>query len=264
MSTKSILNRTSRKKRNDMLTVSNTSSIGSASALAVQPLNVTGNQPAFCIWAATAMDLTSGSNNSSNSVAATAARIASVCYMRGLSENVRIQTSTNIPWYWRRICFTTKDDTFVGTTNTSNYIDLASGGAQRMYENKSIAGQDAYVTQIKEVLFKGSEGLDWNDLIVAKVDTMRVSLKYDKLFTIRSGNDKGTATSRKFWHPMNKNLHYDDDETGVQMQTSYSSVTSKPGMGNYIIIDIIQPGAAGTASDIFRLQAEACLYWHEK
>lgn len=247
-----------------MLTVSNTSSIGSASAKAIQPLNVTGNQPAFCIWAATAQDMFSGTGNVSNTIISQAARTATVCYMRGLSENVRIQTNTNIPWYWRRICFTTKDGLFVGTTNTTNYTDLASGGAQRLYENKAIAGQDAYVDQVKEILFKGVEGTDWNDLIVAKVDTMRVSLKYDKLFTIRSGNDKGTATARKFWHPMNKNLHYDDDENGIQVNSSYYSVDSKPGMGNYIVIDIIQPGAAGTVNDIFRLQAEACLYWHEK
>jgi hypothetical protein len=265
MSKRSILNTTSRKKRDDMLTASNTSSIGSAAAMAIQPLNVTGNQPYFGIWCATARSLFGGGNPDSDAVYNQSNRTSTTCYMRGLAENCRVQTNTSIPWFWRRICFTTKDFDYVGTTGVSNYV-RSTAGMLRQYQSLGIAGQDPYVQEVQDNLFKGQQNVDWNDLITAKVDTNRVTLKYDRTITIRSGNAVGTAINKKFWFPMNANLVYNDDENGPTTTSTFGSVSSKPGMGNYIICDIIQPGAsgAGSVSDIFRLQAEACLYWHEK
>jgi len=63
---------------------------------------------------------------------------------------------------------------------------------------------------------------------------------------------------------MNKNLVYDDDESGDNETTNYYSVDSRAGMGDYYIYDIITPGAGGVASDQILLTSNASLYWHEK
>ena len=46
------------------------------------------------------------------------------------------------------------------------------------------------------------------------MDTTRVNLKYDKVRRITSGNDAGVIKRFKMWHPMRKNLRYDEDEEG--------------------------------------------------
>ena len=72
---------------------------------------------------------------------------------------------------------------------------------------------------IYSILFKGAGGgIDWTTshpgLLNAKVDTTRVNLKYDKVRRITSGNDAGVIKRFKMWHPMRKNLRYDEDEEG--------------------------------------------------
>lgn len=63
---------------------------------------------------------------------------------------------------------------------------------------------------------------------------------------------------------MNKNLVYDDDESGDQEATSYQSVESKAGMGDYYVLDLIQAGSGGGTGDVILVQANSTLYWHEK
>jgi hypothetical protein len=114
------------------------------------------------------------------------------------------------------------------------------------------------------LLYKGLAGKDWDDLIVAPVDTSRISVKFDKTWTIQSGNSNGVVRERKLWHPMNKNIVYDDDENGDVEQASYFSVDSKAGMGDYYVVDIIQPGTGATSSDLLQISTNSTLYWHEK
>lgn len=63
---------------------------------------------------------------------------------------------------------------------------------------------------------------------------------------------------------MNKNLVYDDDESGEQEQGAYTSVDSKAGMGDYYVLDLVQSGTGGSTSDLFLITANSTLYWHEK
>jgi len=273
MSKRSVLNTTSRKKRNDMLTYSNTGSDGTIQVgpATKQPLNVRANSTFVSMWCPTAMDVKRGSGY--NTIMDVAARTASTCYMRGFAEHWRIQTSSGIPWFHRRICFTTSDSAFVRYNQASpltpeaQYIDVPGEGMQRILENYAEGdpnkeGPFGYLT---DRLFKGQRNADWNDFITAKTDPSRIKVKYDRVRTITSGNQSGTVRSYKFWHPMNKNLYYDDDVSGEETFVSnyYAAETSR-GMGNYMIVDIIQPGAGGTAADLFRVASEATLYWHEK
>ncbi|UJO02118.1 Cap [Molossus molossus associated gemycircularvirus 3] len=267
MSKKRILNTTSRKKRDTMLTYSNTSATGASQATAAGPAFVSATTGGIFLWQATARDLTAGSTLAT--ISNESARTSTNTYMRGLSEHVRIQTSSGLPWFHRRVCFTAKGDdpwrlSFSGDSGTPyTYVESTNGFGRLMF-NISVNSTPNYTNQIYSVIFKGAQGVDWNDAIIAPIDTRRITLKFDQTWTMQSGNTQGVVRERKLWHPMNKSLLYDDDESGIGETTSYDSVTSKPGMGDYYVLDIFSAGTGGTSTDLLRIDATSTLYWHEK
>lgn len=216
-------------------------------------------------WMPTARGLLNGTVT--NSIVADAERTATTCFMRGLKESVSLNTFTNEPVKWRRICFTIKDQQLYGTQNDTNRlhtrVDVNSTGFARLTNNVrgSTVGNN-----IESLLFKGVVGVDWQDQFTAKVDNQRVSLKYDKTRVINPGSDGGKVNTFNVWHPMNKNLLYDDDEVGETKVSSLYSTQGKAGMGDYFVIDYIhayQADAADTDLAV-RFSPEATLYWHEK
>jgi len=272
MSKKRILNATSRKKRNVMLSWSNTSATGASQVTAPSPALVAGNSTARFLWLATAQDLIS-QGGVGGTVGQEAQRTATTCYMRGLSENIRVQTSSGLPWFHRRICFTAKGEipfrnkAGADTSPTPNpvtpYVDTSTG-MQRLWLNMTINNMQNTINERESVIFKGSNGVDWNDILTAPLDTTRITVKFDHTWTLRSGNANGTVYERKLWHPMNHNLVYGDDQSGIGEDTDYMSTTAKPGMGDYYVYDIVTPGQGGTAADLALLQSTSTLYWHEK
>jgi len=124
--------------------------------------------------------------------------------------------------------------------------------------------QTPTISAQQEILFKGRANVDWNDTILAPVDTTRVSVMYDKTFTLKSGNAYGALLERKLWHPMNKNIVYDDDENGSTEASSYYSTASKAGMGDVFVIDQFYPGAGASSTDLLQFSTNSTLYWHEK
>lgn len=269
MSKKKILNTTSTKKRNGMLSFSNTNSNGTTQTTGVGSLFAVGgtnNIGAICMFSPTCMDLNA---SGSHTTGLESRRTATSCYMRGFSEHLRIQTSTGIPWFWRRICFTFKNSfasAYPGDTPTNTYRPYVetSSGLERLWLNQAINAMPNTIAGQQGLIFKGVAGVDWNDIIVAPVDTRRITLKSDVTRTIKSGNASGTVKEFKLWHPMNKTLVYDDDEDGVVEDTSYYSVASKAGMGDYFIYDIFLPGLGSSVSDIINVTANSTLYWHER
>lgn len=269
MGKKRILNLTSTKKRNGMLAITNTTPLGLSRVPAPGPAVVNGRDGGTFVWLATAMDLSA--DGSTNTVAQQAARTSSTCYMRGLSEQLMIQTSSALPWFHRRICFTFRGvipfqvvtppdvtiNAYLPYTETSN-------GMQRLFLNQNINGMSASRSQMEGVLFKGSAGVDWNDIMVAPLDTTRVSVKFDRTWTYRSGNANGMVKKTKLFHPMNKNLVYDDDEVGAKEQASFISVDSKAGMGDYYVVDYFTGGLGAAVTDLIAVQVNSTLYWHEK
>jgi len=191
--------------------------------------------------------------------------------MRGLRETLRIQTSSGIPWFHRRICLTVRGPNPFGQPSnqtgqyqpTQAFIDT-SNGIERLFFNINNNNSPGARTLITDLLFKGAEGVDWNDYIIAPTDNTRVDIKFDKTWTLSSGNANGVVRERKLWHGMNKNLVYDDDENGETNVSSYYSVDSKEGMGDYYILDFFQGGTGATASDLLQVNANSTLYWHEK
>lgn len=213
-------------------------------------------------WAATVRGLDE-SNTAHGTVYDTATRTAQTCFMRGLAENVEITTNDGLPWQWRRICFTLKgpalSNVITGTSMSLNQI--TSQGIVRVVNT---AFGNSAVGAIQSLVFRGAAGVDWSNIMTAPTDTTNVTIKYDKTVTIASGNEDGMIRNYRFWHPMNKNLVYGDDEQGGGEIYSGFSTVGKPGMGDFYVIDIFQPRTGGTSSSVLRFEPTAKLYWHEK
>lgn len=276
MTKKRILNTTSRKKRDAMVTWSNTSATGVSATPAIQPLIIkgagglgTGGYQGFVLFNVTARSLVQFGGGA-GVVGQEAMRTATTCYMRGLSEHVRLQSSSAVPWLWRRVCFTSRDLQFreylkVDTPTTTNYTYIeTSNGYKRAAINQVVNNSQDTQNNVMEILFRGSNGVDWTDPILAPVDTRRIDLKYDKTVRLFSGNQSGMMKEKKVWHPMNKNMVYDDDESGEVEISRVYSVTDKRGMGDYLILDLFSPGFGATATDYLAVQYSSTVYWHEK
>lgn len=270
MSKKRVLNVTSTKKRNGMLSWSNTTATGTSKSVSQGTAFVSaGGSPGFFVFCPTAMNLTANSGGA-NLLINQAERTATTVFHRGFSEHLRVQTSSGLPWFHRRICFTIRGiSVFQASTDSAPvqpyqpFVDT-SNGMERLWFNQSINSQPIALAAQQTLLFKGVINKDWDDVILAPVDTSRVTLKYDKTWVIKSGNANGTLVERKLWHPMNKNLVYDDDENGEAEIDSYYSTQGKAGMGDYYIVDIVQGGVGGSASDVINIFSNSTQFWHEK
>lgn len=216
--------------------------------------------PYVFLWNATARDSDAGETKYQEAV-----RTASAPFMVGLKERILIQTSDANPWEWRRICFTAKGRSpffqAAGTGSNQNQLFYEdSNGFRRQVTEPSSAS----LTSIRDIIFDGAYGVDWNDPFSAKVDRQRVTVRYDKTRMIRSTNNVGVIRYYNMWHPMKKTLMYDDDENGEGMTSSYVSSTANPGMGDFYVLDFIRCIDAPTGSPGLLFQPEATLYWHER
>lgn len=256
-----------------MLSSTNVSTTGvGANAIRLGNLVLQGATFNYVVWSPTARSLVTGGVN--NTVTDVADRTATTAYMRGLSEKIRIQTNTSVPWLWRRICFTTKDRLFTATvagdqaplTAYSPYFDTNSSniGMTRNWFNLAQNNTPNTIDVFNGSIFKGQQGKDWSDSITAPLDPTRITVKYDKTMTIQSNNERGVIREIKRWYPMNSNLVFDDDENGAAEAPSYLSTEAKPGMGDYYIVDIIVSGQNGATSDRLEIGSTSTLYWHEK
>jgi len=265
---RNLLNVTSRKKRDTMVTTTNVSPGtpvgGTTYAGGPAIFGAAGVTDGHCfVYVPTARDFTRAAGGATGLPSDMATRTATTCFMRGLSEQVEVQVADGVPWQWRRICFTLKGtDTLLPTTTSfSPYLETSSGFTRVINQPGSTTR-----TNLESVLFKGTRNADWSSVITASVDTARVSLRYDKTITIASGNEAGVIRKYSRWHPMNKNLVYDDEEEGGTEQAPGSkySVRSKPGMGDYIVVDYFIPRYGAVLANQMTLSIAASLYWHER
>lgn len=263
MSKRKILDMTSKKHRDTMLCYSNTiaGTPNGGTTYNVTDATLTGDQFYIFPWVATARVGVKYSGSSAYPVEV-ATRQSTTCYMRGLKEHIEIQTNTGLAWQWRRICFTMKGSRINQNDRNGLRFSLQTSAGMVRVVN-SIVG-DSSLGDFSTLLFKGDQGKDWNNFITAPTDNSRLTIKYDKTITIQTGNSSGIMRKYKFWHPMNKNLVFDDDESGdIETLSRYSTV-AKSGMGDYYVVDIITPGFGGAASDRLIFGPSATLYWSEK
>lgn len=256
MTTRRVLNVSSTKKRDLMLSYSNVISprndANTSYALSPAFLQaVTGptqNLFAFA-WCATARNSTTTTEPTD--------RNSLTCYMRGLKERIEIQTNSGVPWQWRRICFTRKGAWFTPSTTFTPYSYTSNGYVR-------VVNQVPASSTLFADLFDGANTIDWNDVFAAKVNNNLVSVKYDKTVSIQSGNASGIVRVFSRWHGMNSNLTYADEEYGGDDSTAAYSTLGRKGMGDFYVVDLFQAGVGATSSDILRFNPHATLYWHEK
>lgn len=232
------------------------------------PAIVTGGQGsqgvALFAWCATARDATIASNNPSFGTRYTqSTRSSTRCYMIGLKESIEVQVSTGMPWQWRRICFTMKGAFFANTTSFAAGIETSNGWTRVLNQlGGNAGGGDQYT--LFEKLFRGQNTVDWVDPMTAKVDTSRVTLRYDKTCTMASGNEDGFIRKYSKWHPMYSTIVYNDDELGGGETSATYSTTGRAGMGDYYVIDMFRAREGSTPSDQLSVRPHTTLYWHER
>lgn len=232
---------------------------------------VDASGPRFQVFGFTATARTIDTSNTAGeaNVNDDATRTATRCFMRGIKERLKYETTSGRSYLHRRICLTFMGQEFIKRESdglTGSLWQESSAGYVRALTNVLGIGSDTETwNQMAQVIFKGQVNEDWSDLITAKVDNQRVKLMYDRTYTIRSGNDTGIQKERKLWHAMNKTLIYNDDEAGGSKLPSELSANNRQSMGDYYIFDIFDVGEAPVdEGDQLGFAVQATLYWHER
>lgn len=255
ISKRRILNVASKKKSDTRLLSHNIQDL----TVAPTPQNtmvLKGNTFYACLYCPTAMSATTAQSELESY------RSSAICFMRGYSERLYLSTNTGIPWLWRRICFTAKDGDIwdEDTTNAPFSQETSPNGFMRTFTNHN---NTAAGNVLANSLFKGVFGRDWQTSVTAKVDRSRYDIKYDKTVVIQPRTSSGGFQRRTMWHPMNRNLIYNDRENGGNEISNSRSTQSRLSMGDYFVYDIFT-SPAGTSTDTLTINLQGTLYWHEK
>lgn len=248
---------TSTKKHDNMPPVSFSPSGANPAS---RPFYAGGNATTFLVWCPTARSRETSSDQ--NSVAD---RTSDVCYIRGLKETINISNyqnsaSTNYAaaWKWRRIVFSAKG--LYQALGTSVDYAYTSNGYVRFLADQNGTPFGATVSSL---IFQGVSGVDWVDTMTAKADNTRLTIHYDRTRTLTPASSAKRFWNFKMWHPVNKNLNYNNEESGDGETASLRSTLGKPGIGDVYVVDILQC-ASGNSDDLLAFGPEATLYWHEK
>lgn len=259
---KRILTISSRKKRDTMLQLTNVNSerIPTSEYNSDKSQLIGGGQPYLFLWCCTARQQLSNPTLF-GTIRDDSTRTSKTCFMRGLKENIEINIENGVPWQWRRILFSMKGTAGYFQNDANAYIyNITNFGYQRTVNEASSNN----TSNFNSLVFKGDQGVDWIDPLIAPTDNTRVTILYDKTMTIASGNNDGVIRKYTRWHPFNKNLVYGDDESGGDIADQVFSTVGKPGMGDVFVADIFKPRDGSEASDILDFRTNATLYWHEK
>lgn len=181
-------------------------------------------------------------------------RRATTVFMKGYGEKLELGPNTGATWKWRRIVFETK-----GVYDSSTY-QFTSNGFRRIWRPQSVAN----FTATAELVLEGVVGYDHSTVYTARPDRTRVKVHSDVTRLLRSGNDFPHVHSFKPYYSFEKNLTYDDDESGGSDTTAYFSNTGNRGMGDVYIWDIITDVGAKVGEDSIFIRGDGTLYWHEK
>ena len=265
MSTRVLLNKTSQKKRDNMLSYTNTTAAdpfsttytGTGAVMRFPVGQVNPGSEFFYVWNATARpaETSEGQRGSKIDVSL---RTSESIYAKGLRERITLETNNAAPWEWRRVCFTSKDDFGQTDPDTATFFRQTSSGMVRMLSALSTG------IYLQSELFEGERNQDWLSVFTAPLSRKNFSVKYDKTRIIRSTNNSGTIREYKLWHPMESNLAYREEQQGETMTESAVSVTGRVGMGNYYVIDMFRKHGNNDDQSTLTFTPEATFFWHEK
>ncbi|AMH87659.1 capsid protein [Pacific flying fox faeces associated gemycircularvirus-1] len=189
-------------------------------------------------------------------------------YAVGYKETCQVDILGGGVWKWRRVVFTYKGDWLYSgdVTWTEPWYDKSTDPAATDMTRLIAQPTTDQLTRIKAILWDGGEGVDWQSEFTAKVDTQRVTPLYDRTITFNPRNESGYSRTFKIWHPIRKNIMYQDDEDGISRSSGfYTSTDGKPGVGDVYVYDIaylVVPATTGNAAMTFN--PEGTFYWHER
>lgn len=215
----------------------------------------------------TARTITTSTSAGESNVNDTASRTATSCYMRGVKEHIRLESTTGRNFLWRRIAFTFTGQELLGPNPSglfgSMWVETSTGYERAMTLLNPTNDPDVW-NRVANVIFKGTANSDWNDIMSAKVDNTRVILKYDKTRNLKAPNEAGQQWKFDIWHRMNRTLIYNDDEAGGSKTGTELSVNTRKSMGDYYIIDIFDFGLQPDDECELNYGVNSTLYWHER
>lgn len=187
----------------------------------------------------------------------------------GYKERCQVDILGGGVWKWRRLVFTFKGQSlFDGdVTWTEPFFNKSTDPAGSDMTRLIAQPTTDQHTLIKSILWDGVENVDWSSEFTAKVDTSRITPRYDRTVTFNPRNESGFSRTFRMWHPIRKNIMYDDDENGGVSAAggAYWSTEGKPGLGDVYVYDICYlavPASTGTAALTFN--PEGTFYWHER
>lgn len=262
MTNKRILNLTAKKKKDVMKTWTNMDANNTVAAnFRNGPAYLQGQNIYIIPWAATARPALNADLSAGLPIEE-AVRTSTTCYMRGVKETISILSDTGAACKWRRICVRLRGDFLYSKETPTTPLSLITTAFGMVRTVTNWGNQASQVNDMFRVLFRGVRNVDWVDPMIAPTDNRRWDIVYDKTTNIQSPNEAGVYRTYNRWHPMNKNLVFDDDQDASNEEVRRWSVEGKQGMGDYYIIDFFSIN--GTADDQMSLQYNSTLYWHEK
>lgn len=267
---KKILNITSRKKRDHMLSVFKQDVLTPATTLGGVDFGPGAGTTRVFGWIATARDnTTTETGGNFGSVYDESTRTSDDIFLRGIKEKVQFVTDNGQPFQWRRIVFTFVGQEFIrdqaSASVGSMWAELnTTGWARAVTRLEPVAAGAAYAwDQMQSVIFRGRRDVDWVGYITAPLDVSRIRPLYDRTRTIRSNNEQGTMRTYHHWHGVNKRLLYNDDEVGGGMESAVLSANNRQSCGDVYVIDIFELSpASGDSHYLFHPQST--MYWHER
>lgn len=264
MTTRRVRDLASAKKRDTMMPV--TISSGFAAINPGLPLQIAGGVDNFaCLFFVPSARNAAGSDGFM-------VRKKRHTFSRGYAETVQAIPQDDTAWIWRRIVFTKTmlnnfnqfiDDGVLITPAV--YWDDPTVGYMRTLWDMNNAASPASLAARQRLfgqIFAGTFERDWINPFTAKLDNRLINVVHDRTFRLGNSNSTtGSIHTRKFWHPINKNLWYGGDETGKQQTSNPFSAEMPQSVGDVCIVDLI--AGQGESTSTLHFSAEGTYYWHE-
>lgn len=212
-----------------------------------------------------------------SSLPSTSTREKEETYAVGFKEKLRFATDTSSPWLWRRICFSMYGtDIWNYPTSAGAYSQLLPAVNSNDYPNGAyrvwmqLAGTTTDTPErtfirgnLYNHIFRGLQNVDWTNPFTAPIDSYKVRLWSDKTTRIASSSDAGQFRILDRWHPIRKNIIYEDIESGKETNPSGASVQSRRSMGDYYIVDMFL-NAGDDGENNLSFGCDSTYYWHER
>lgn len=259
MSTRRVLNITSRKKVDSMLPIvvgeDNNTTVGA----------FTSSQPLLSLFIPNA-------RNTRTFISNPAVRNTSDIFAVGYKEKVHLTVNGGGTLMWRRIVFYLKGQDLRNAMDSSNagnipgqlFNQTVEGGCRRVIG--PLQGVTNAQNELQSYVFRGQEDLDWSNQFTAPLDTRRITVKSDRTRTIRPGNDTGASRLFNLWYPIRRTISYEDDlESDVVGDVPFSTAGLR-GIGDIYVMDIMGIVNGGDESPVttYTFSPEGSFYWHEK